>query len=193
VIVVDTGPIVAAAIADDAHHESCAKECTRLFDDRTKLLAPSFVTAGICHLLAKYGTARDEAASIRSLESGLMTFAEPIKYDLARMAVLVERYADFPLGGSDTAVVALAELLKITEVLTIDRRHFSAVSQRDPAQHPATLDDPAVRAQRPADIRRLHPIRLVGQPRPQAANPVNESTSSDGSSLKPSPWTPGPH
>jgi predicted nucleic acid-binding protein len=65
VIVVDTGPIVAAAIADDAHHESCVKECTRLFDDRTKLLAPSFVTAGICHLLAKYGTARDEAAFIR--------------------------------------------------------------------------------------------------------------------------------
>jgi predicted nucleic acid-binding protein len=134
VIVVDTGPIVAAAIADDAHHESCAKECTRLFDDRTKRLAPSFVTAGICHLLAKYGTARDEAASIRSLGSGLMTFAEPIKYDLARMAVLVERYANFPLGGSDAAVVALAERLKITEVLTIDRRHFSAVR---PAHVPA--------------------------------------------------------
>jgi predicted nucleic acid-binding protein len=125
---------LAAAIADDAHHESCVKEFTRLFDDRTKLLVPSFVAAEVCYLLAKYGTARDEAAFIRSLESGLLTFTELTKYDLARMAVLVERYANFPLGGSDAAVVALAERLKITEVLTIDRRHFSAVR---PAHVPA--------------------------------------------------------
>ncbi|MEV0146753.1 MULTISPECIES: PIN domain-containing protein [unclassified Nonomuraea] len=133
-IIVDTGPIVAAAIADDTHHERCVKEFGRLFDARTELLVPSFVAAEVCYLLGKYGTARDEAAFIRSLQSGLLTFTELTKDDLARVAVLVERYANFPLGGSDAAVVAIAERLKIQEVFTLDRRHFSAVR---PAHVPA--------------------------------------------------------
>lgn len=43
------------------------------------------------------------------------------------MADLVERYADFPLGGSDASVIAIAERLSITTILTTDRRHFAAV------------------------------------------------------------------
>ncbi|MHA6785706.1 hypothetical protein ACVGOW_32620 [Pseudonocardia saturnea] len=43
------------------------------------------------------------------------------------MAQLVEQYADFPLGGSDASVVAIAERRSITTILTIDRRHFTAV------------------------------------------------------------------
>jgi predicted nucleic acid-binding protein len=47
--------------------------------------------------------------------------------DCARMADLVQTYADFPLGTTDAAVLALAERLNITEIATLDRRHFAAV------------------------------------------------------------------
>jgi uncharacterized protein len=48
----------------------------------------------------------------------------------ARMVVLVEQYADLPLGTSDASAVALAERLDITEVATLDRRHFTMVRPR---------------------------------------------------------------
>lgn len=50
--------------------------------------------------------------------------------DYERMAELVETYADFPLGTTDAAVVAAAERLDITEIATLDRRHFHAVRPR---------------------------------------------------------------
>lgn len=46
------------------------------------------------------------------------------------MAELVRKYADFPLGAVDAAVLAVAERLEIQEVATLDLRHFSAVRTR---------------------------------------------------------------
>jgi len=47
--------------------------------------------------------------------------------DYTRAAHLVEQYADLPLGAVDAAVIAVAERLRVTEVATLDRRHFSVV------------------------------------------------------------------
>ena len=44
------------------------------------------------------------------------------------MAELVEKYADFPLGGTDASVIALAERLGAPIILTLDRRHFAAIA-----------------------------------------------------------------
>ena len=43
------------------------------------------------------------------------------------MADLVEQYADLPLGTTDAAVIAVAERLNVTEVATLDHRHFTVV------------------------------------------------------------------
>jgi hypothetical protein len=47
--------------------------------------------------------------------------------DYARMTDLVVRRGDLPLGTTDASVVAVAEGLKIDEVATLGRRHFSVV------------------------------------------------------------------
>jgi predicted nucleic acid-binding protein len=39
-------------------------------------------------------------------------------------------YRDFPLGGVDASVVALAERLNTDLVVTLDRRHFPAIRPR---------------------------------------------------------------
>ena len=43
------------------------------------------------------------------------------------MADLVAQYGSLPLGTTDASVVAVAERLKVTEVATLDWRHFNVV------------------------------------------------------------------
>jgi uncharacterized protein len=47
--------------------------------------------------------------------------------DLLRMAELVARYHDLPLGSVDASVIAAAERRGVTEIATLDRRHFTVV------------------------------------------------------------------
>jgi len=47
-----------------------------------------------------------------------------------RIAELVEQYVSLPLGIVDAAVIAIAERLNLTEVATVDRKHFSIVRPR---------------------------------------------------------------
>ena len=54
----------------------------------------------------------------------------PIPDDWPRIAELVDQYGDFPLGGADASIVALAERLDIETVVTLDDRHFRAVRPR---------------------------------------------------------------
>jgi uncharacterized protein len=42
----------------------------------------------------------------------------------------VTQYADFPLGAVDATVVAVAERLGVSEIATVDRRHFTVVRPR---------------------------------------------------------------
>lgn len=47
--------------------------------------------------------------------------------DPLRIAELVARYHDLPLGTVDASVIAAAERLGITQIATLDRCHFSVV------------------------------------------------------------------
>ena len=54
--------------------------------------------------------------------------AEPIDpSDWLRIAELVSRYRDLPLGAVDASVCATAERLGVHEIATLDRRHFTVV------------------------------------------------------------------
>jgi len=50
--------------------------------------------------------------------------------DWLRIAELVQAYSDLPLGAVDGSVIAAAERLAITDVATLDRRHFTVVRPR---------------------------------------------------------------
>jgi predicted nucleic acid-binding protein len=88
------------------------------------------VIAEVGYLLARKGGSHAEAMFLRSFADGSLTSATLKVSDFARMAELVETYADFPLGTTDAAVIAVAERLGISEVATLDHRHFRAVRLR---------------------------------------------------------------
>ena len=53
---------------------------------------------------------------------------EPVEpSDILRIAELVARYHDLPLGTVDASVIAAAERLGASEVATLDRRDFTVV------------------------------------------------------------------
>ena len=126
-ILVDTGPLVAAANLADVHHGAAV---AALAAARPPRLVPGVVIAEVSYLLAREASTAVEAHFLRSFATGFLTTVDLTAVDLERCAELVERYADSPLGATDACLVALAERLGIVEVATLDRRHFSIVRPR---------------------------------------------------------------
>ncbi len=59
-----------------------------------------------------------ELAFLSDVRTGRYTLIESLSADLERVAELVAKYDDLPLGTVDASVIALAERLNITTVVT---------------------------------------------------------------------------
>ena len=88
---------------------------------------PATVVAEVGYMLEQRVGPQVEAAFLQAIADGAFELVPLEPADLARMAQLVARYDDLPLGTTDASIVALAERLGITEVATIDHRHFRVV------------------------------------------------------------------
>jgi predicted nucleic acid-binding protein len=85
------------------------------------------VITEVTYLLGSRLGADAEVRFLGDLAAGNL-IPEPVAAsDWLRIAELVARYHDLPLGTADASVVALAERLGATEVATFDRRHFTVV------------------------------------------------------------------
>jgi uncharacterized protein len=126
-IIVDTGPIVAAADADDHDHARCVEMFRAV---RRPWLIPQPVITEVCYLLERERGSRAEAAFLRSFARREFELAPLLVDDTERMADLVETYADLPLGGVDASVVAIAERLNVATVATLNRRDFAVIRPR---------------------------------------------------------------
>lgn len=123
-IVCNTGPLVAAADRDDDHNRTCTDLFTGLRLTRRQVLVPAPVVAEVGYLLGRAGGARIEAALLRSIVEGAISIIDLTVADHDRMANLVETCGDCPLGTTDSAVITVAERLRITDVAALDHRHF---------------------------------------------------------------------
>jgi predicted nucleic acid-binding protein len=120
--IVDAGPLYAAADSDDQDHAACLQVLGR---SDLRLVVPALVVAEASYFVGRRLGAAAESRFLRGV--GELDVEGPTGADFTRMADLVERYGDFPLGATDASVIALAERLDATVILTLDRRHFAAV------------------------------------------------------------------
>lgn len=90
-------------------------------------MVPITVLPEVCYLLERRLGGMAELAFVRALARDEITVQPVNAADLERAADLLEKYGDLRLGFVDATVVALAERLNITRLLTLDRRHFSVV------------------------------------------------------------------
>jgi predicted nucleic acid-binding protein len=104
---------------------TCSRRCT--WQDATSWFR---VVGEVAYLLARTGGARTEAQFLTSLAERTFSTVELTVDDYRRAAELVLTYEDLPLGTTDATVIALCERLGLSEVATLDRRHFTVVRPR---------------------------------------------------------------
>ncbi|MGQ0624881.1 MAG: type II toxin-antitoxin system VapC family toxin [Sporichthyaceae bacterium] len=126
-ILVDTGPLVAAADTDDDDHRRCVDLLTGLRLASRPLLISPLVVAEVSYMIGRDGGSPAEAAFISSIRNGDLTLVDLLPADLDRMVELLDTYEDLRLGAADASVVAIAERLNISDIATLDRRHFTVV------------------------------------------------------------------
>ncbi len=126
-ILVDTGCLYAMVDRDDSWHD---RTITFLNTAHRQLIIPITVLPEACYLIASHLGEQVEVEFMQSVTRGEMKVEFLKRDDLMRTADVMTKYADAALGFVDASVVAVAERLKIRELLTTDRRHFSLVRPR---------------------------------------------------------------
>lgn len=126
-LVVDAGPLVAAASTRDRNHARCVE---LLAGAPHPLVVPALVVTEVAYFLADRIGSVAERAFATSLQRGEL-FAETVEpADWDRIGELLDQYADLGLGIVDASVVAACERLDQTALATLDRRHFAVVRPR---------------------------------------------------------------
>lgn len=124
VLILDTGPIVAALDADDTDHAACSQLLTETYET---LLIPSPVLVEVDYWLVKRGGPGVWQQFVTDITRGAYRVEDLTDADLGRAAELEVTYADLRLGLVDAAVLTVCERLGETKVASLDHRHFRAV------------------------------------------------------------------
>ncbi len=123
-VVVDTGIIYALADRRDAWHQ---RAVAWLGSFKGRLVVPVTVIPEACYLLNTHLFPDAEATFVRSLVNGELKLEQVYEADMARALEILTTYASANIGLVDATVVAVAERLKASTVLTTDRHHFSMI------------------------------------------------------------------
>jgi len=91
------------------------------------LVVPTLVIAEVTYLIGTRLGWEPEVRFLGDLAGGSFALEPLHPADTIRIAELVGRYHELPLGTIDASVVAAAERLGMDRVATTDRRHFSVV------------------------------------------------------------------
>ena len=88
---------------------------------------PDLVVSETAYLIGTRLGPRAEVGFLWALAAGELIVTHVAAGDWLRIAELVARYRDLPLGTVDAAVVAIAERLGVTTVITLDEKDFRVV------------------------------------------------------------------
>jgi predicted nucleic acid-binding protein len=121
-LLLDTGVIYALADEDDAWH---SRVRAFLEKERQVLLVPVTVLPEAAYLVRERLGPRAELELAKSVATGELAIEPLLPSDLKRIAELLS--ASPFLGFVDSSIVAVAERLKLTSIVTTDRRDFARV------------------------------------------------------------------
>jgi predicted nucleic acid-binding protein len=123
-IVADTGGILALLDRDDRHHSKVKRFFT---ESRSVWTLPWAILPEVGYLATKKLGDKVAVAFLHDIKGGHFLVDAHVARDLPRALALVERYADLGMGLVDAVVMAQAERLRASVIVTLDERHFRAV------------------------------------------------------------------
>ncbi len=123
-ILLDTSGLLSALDASQRHHRTCVRA---LEEAAPPLLVSPFVLAELDYLLMRHIGHSAQIALMDEVARGAYRLEPFAAIDVARAREVIERYADLEIGLADASIVVLAERYSITDVLTLDERHFRAL------------------------------------------------------------------
>ncbi len=126
-LIVDAGPLYAAAARRDKHHE---RSVQLLSTAERPLLIPALVLTEVSYLLSDRIGPHAELAFAHSLAHGELVVEPVLDSDWERIAELMQEYLYLPLGMVDASVIALAERRNLEVIATLEVRHFRVVRPR---------------------------------------------------------------
>lgn len=121
---IDSGFLYAIADADDSKH---ADVIALIQTTRASLILPVFVLPEVAYLVGSRLGHFAMRHFLREVVAWQIQFEALDKADFQRTVELLDQYADARLDFVDAAIIAVAERLDITRILTLDRRDFSIV------------------------------------------------------------------
>lgn len=123
-IIVDTSGLLASFQRSDNHH---AAAINALRQSRQRILSP-FVLAELDYLLTELVGQQAELVMLRDVERGAYHLDSLNAVEIGRARAIVERYSDLGIGLTDASIVVLAERYGCRDILTLDQRHFRAMT-----------------------------------------------------------------
>jgi predicted nucleic acid-binding protein len=124
VILIDTSEVIAALDPRQAFHSAAAQV---LLVPQQRLLSP-FILAEIDCLIARHGGQDEGLKFLRDVHRGVYRLEPFSPADMGAAIHIIERYADLQLGLADASIVVLAERYQCYDILTLDQRHFRALT-----------------------------------------------------------------
>lgn len=124
-ILLDTSGVLAALDQDEAAHGDAG---AALKGADPRVLSP-FVLAELDYLLARRVGTRAELAFLADVASGAYRLESFTAEDVQSAIDIIMRYRSLGLGLADASIMVLAERHDCSDVLTLDDRHFRAVTR----------------------------------------------------------------
>lgn len=123
-ILLDTSGLLSALDESQRFHQECA---TLLREASPPLLLSPFVLAELDYLLMRHMGGHAQTALLEEVARGAYQLELFAAADVASAKEVIERYSDLDIGFADASVVVLAERHGVSQVLTLDQRHFRAM------------------------------------------------------------------
>jgi predicted nucleic acid-binding protein len=120
-ILVDTSGLLAALFPDQHQHEQCARV---LKEKEGPFLLSPFVLAELDYLVAKLAGVDVELKLLNEVARGAYRLSPFDARDVEKAASIIARYTDLGIGLADASIVVLSQRFRVTELLTLDERHF---------------------------------------------------------------------
>ena len=119
-ILIDTGPIVALFDKDDRHHSLCIE----ILREIREPLVTTWPVLTECFYLLNFSWEVQDTLWLFIQRGGIEI--HPLEKEvLLRCHELMKQYRDLPMDLADVTLVALADVIEISKIFTLEHKDFS--------------------------------------------------------------------